>query len=124
MAEKEERILIFNLGDQCAYRGEASVSYLAKNGDKIGTRQELVCHREDNWGANCDDKWCEKCDKKDLVGITRQEAIERMAKALCEKDFGDCGKCMCRNDDECYTVVEDSKWFGLAEAALNALLEE
>ena len=55
---------------------------------------------------------------------THAEAIEKMAKAMCKKDFGDCGKCMCRNEEECYTVVEDSKWFGLAEAALNALLGE
>ena len=55
--------------------------------------------------------------------MPKKEAIEKMAKALCKKDFGDCGKCVCRNEEECYTVVEDSKWFTLAEAALNALLE-
>lgn len=105
MAEKEERILIFNVGDQCAYRSEASVSYFAQNGDKIGTRQELVCHREDNWGANCDDKWCEKCDKKDLVGITRQEAIKKISSHLLMCDIS--------------TMDTDE----IAEAALNALLE-
>ena len=56
--------------------------------------------------------------------MPRTEAIEKIAKAMCKKDFGDCGKCMCRNEEECYTVVEDSKWFGLAEAALNALLDK
>lgn len=89
--------------------------------------QELICKNCQDWYEHIDplDKQdCDNCeDIADLPHISRQEAIERMAKALCEKDFGDCGKCMCRNDDECYTVVEDSKWFGLAEAALNALLE-
>lgn len=115
----EERILIFDVGDQCAYRSEASVSYFAKNGEKIGTQQELVCHREDNWGAKCDDKWCEKCDKKHFVGMKRQEAIEKMAKALhkesvrisnMEKDF-----------DKLPAGWRKS-FYNYAEAALNALL--
>lgn len=99
----EERILIFDVGDQCAYRSEASVAYFAKNGEKIGTRQELVCHREDNWGAKCDDKWCEKCDKKHFVGMTRQEAIKKMADAIWETGGSE---------------------YQMAEAALNALLSE
>lgn len=119
MAEKEERIMIIEVGEQCSYRFPASITYFAKNGDNLGTRQEIVCHREDNWGNQCDDKWCEKCDKKDLVGMKRQDAIERMTVAMCKFDCTDneraCENC---NEWEKYDKCES-----LAEAALNALLE-
>lgn len=62
------------------------------------------------------------------IGMTKKEAIEVMAKAICAKDFAEdfkegCGKCACRNEEECNLIVEDSKYIKLAEAALNALLE-
>ena len=61
------------------------------------------------------------------TSITRQEAIEKMAKAICAKDFyeeckEDCEKCACRNEKECSLVIVVSKYIKLAEAALNALL--
>ena len=101
----EERILIFNVGDQCAYRSEASVSYFAKNGDKIGARKELVCHREDNYGDKCDDELCKKCDKKHFLGISRSEAIKKMSEGIAK--YKNEGGLFCD---------------GYAEAALDALL--
>lgn len=118
MAEKEERIMIIEVGEQCNYRGESSVSYFAKNGVKICTRQEMVCHKEDNWGAQCNEEWCKKCQHKDLVGIPKSEAIEKMAKAIFEKDN-------VLALDIRFDELSESKrnfYYSVAEAALNALL--
>lgn len=133
MAEKEERIFITKCPGECEHLWYKD----ADQGFPYGANKPLnnfYCAEEvKDWTKGDRSQKtklvkpsidCKNCKKAKYSGITRQEAIERMAKALCEKDFGDCGKCMCRNDDECYTVVEDSKWFGLAEAALNALLEK
>ena len=65
--------------------------------------------------------FCEKCQG----GMTRLDAIERIAEALCRKDSGikSCHECIHNGTASCgYTL---NKWFAEdAEAALNALLEE
>lgn len=73
-------------------------------------------------GGICSGK-CEeggKCGK----GISREDAIERIAEALCRKDSGIkyCHECTYNGTANCgYTLNE---WFAEdAEAALNALLE-
>ena len=55
--------------------------------------------------------------------FSRQEAIERMAKAMCVRDNGiSCDECIYKNSNNCKTTLEN--WFiEDAEAALNALLE-
>ena len=71
----------------------------------------------------CDLTDCECCEEKDWCsekdGMTRQEAIERMAKAICASNMAP--DCLW----ECETC---DRWKGsdkkAAEAALNALLDE
>lgn len=55
------------------------------------------------------------------VELTRQEAIERMAKAMCVRDTGiSCDNCIYKNSNNCKTTLEN--WFiEDAEAALNAI---
>lgn len=106
MAEKEERILIQVMDDWCQYRYLASVNHLAEDGSVISNDEEVVCHREDNWGEICDDKCCEQCKEKEMLGISRQEAIRKMCDAYFKaKDKG---------------LMESER----VVAALNALLEE
>ena len=64
---------------------------------------------------------CNNCPHDN--SMTRQEAIERMAKAMCRKDYQiSCDKCIYKNSKNCKTTLEN--WFVEdAEAALNALLE-
>lgn len=67
---------------------------------------------------------CQVCEK-DLRydgGITRQEAIERIAKAICA---GDCENCSDgpMGGPDCIRWLEDCGKIAKAEAALNALLE-
>ena len=76
--------------------------------------QELICNNCKDWYEHIDplDKPnCDNCeDIADLPHISRQEAVERMAKAIDEAYLN-------RNPDYIFH-------FGLlAEAALNALLE-
>ena len=71
--------------------------------------QQLICKDCKDWYEHIDplDKPdCDNCeDIADLPHISRQEAIERMAKALCADD------------------VMREGYYQMAEAALNALLE-
>ena len=63
---------------------------------------------------NCEDNPCE-------AGITRAEAIEKMAKAICQTDIESCETCVF-NEKECKQYLKNN-YITLAEAALDALLE-
>lgn len=73
----------------------------------------------------CDLNDCKYCEEKDWCsekdGITRQEAIELMAKAMCRRDYRiSCDKCIYKNSKNCKTIL--GNWFiEDAEAALNAI---
>lgn len=56
--------------------------------------------------------------------ITRTEAIERMAKAICanEDEYADCEQCEFNGPEDCKRYYRNN-WLYTAEAALNALLE-
>lgn len=55
--------------------------------------------------------------------MTRQEAIERMAKAICMKEMFGCERCdYGKNKEKCEAWVAFT-YMNNAEAALNALLE-
>lgn len=59
------------------------------------------------------------------LGITRQEAIERIAKAICanEDEYVDCEQCEFNGPEDCKRYYRNN-WLYTAEAALNALLGE
>jgi hypothetical protein len=104
MAEKEERILIdvINTGINCVYRldNDPKGQSLCKHNGNM----EPVTARE-----------CRHCDE----GMSRQEAIECMAKALEEKSEQMARECLNSDPYNNPWGAED-----LAEAALNALLEK
>ena len=92
MADKEERILIAR-----------STDYTITDTDE---------------GALFDGKIAPHCANV----FTRQEAIERMAKAMCHSPFESCEGCIVQKKKQaCKQALEGMK--ELAEAALNALLE-
>ena len=103
MAEKEERILIdvINPGINCVYRLDNDPK--GKSLCKHNGNMEPVTAKE-----------CRHCDE----GMTRQEAIERIAKALEEKSEQMARECLNSDPYNNPWGAED-----LAEAALNALLE-
>ena len=92
MADKEERITIHQVLYPCK-------------------KCSINCNKND-W-KNCD------FYQNYISGMTRQEAIERMAKAICKIS------CACKYD-ACGNCTEFLEHYtpDLAEAALNALLED
>lgn len=108
MAEKEERILISKIPFECKFRE------LHETSAGGHTLVDFMCGK---YGCNktvCDAKCFLNCAVKEYIGISRQEAIEKMAKAICAKKH--C-KDVC-NNCEVWLHFKDC-----AEAALNALLE-
>ena len=109
MADKEERILITKCSSHChALR----VSY-----DPFDDDDGMYCDKSGKW-VRITEKECAKCKDPVLSGISRQEAIERMAKAICKIS------CACKYD-ACGNCTEFLEHYtpDLAEAALNSLLE-
>lgn len=110
----EERIWIQKIEPECKFRamhettagGHSWIDYLCCNPSIIHTNRK------------CDDKRLEKCKHKELYGLSRQEAIGRMAKAICASNMAPDCLWKCETCD---------RWKGsdkeAAEAALNALLE-
>lgn len=103
MADKEERILISVIpNDVCVHQGQ-----------KISMEKglETICYKKTS--GICNKK---RCKIKQFAGMTRQDVIEKMAKAICKSDgickFHDCENCAeCSGNDML-----------VAEICLNALL--
>lgn len=101
MAEKEERILATKCSGDCLYlRIVGDDCEWASNG--------TYCAKDLKW-KHISEGACAKCKTPKYQGITRQEAIVKMAKALRSNIVETQAQCSCLN---------------MAEAALNALLEE
>lgn len=111
MAEKEERIFITKKQPECKFR---ELHETIAGGH---TWVDFMCGKSSIKNLECDDKCFEQCEWKELTGISRQEAIEKMAKALY----------LFNREDEWYKEHADmySKYMNkMAEAALNALLSK
>ena len=110
MADKEERILITKCSGWC--------HALRVSCDPFDDDDGMYCDKSGKW-VRITEKDCAKCKNPILSGISRQEAIERMAESLFKVDN---------------VLALDIKWSQLkkskqlvykefAKAALNALLE-
>ena len=110
MADKEERILITKCSSHC--------HALRVSCDPFDGDDGMYCDKSGKW-VRITEKECAKCKDPVLYGIRRQEAIERMAKAICASNMAP--DCLW----ECETC---DRWKGsdkkAAEAALNSLLED
>lgn len=76
---------------------------------------------------NCNKNDLKYCDfyQNYISGMTRKEAIERMAKALCRTYGEDCETCRFNgNEKGCKRYLEFRNYIAMAEAALNSLLED
>ena len=111
MADKEERILITKCSSHC--------HALRISCDPFDDDDGMYCDKSGKW-VRITEKDCAKCKDPVLYGISRQDAIERMAKGLFKVDN---------------LLALDIKWSNLkkstqltykvfAEAALNSLLED
>lgn len=112
MTEKEERIYVTKIQPECKFR---ELHETTAGGH---TWVDFMCGKSTVKKLECDDKCLEQCEWKELTGISRQEAIERMAKALEEKSEQMAREYLNSDPYNNPWGAED-----LAEAALNALLE-
>ena len=104
MADKEKRILIIKCSSDC--------HALRVNYDPFDDDDGMYCVKSGKW-VRITEKDCAKCKNPVLPGISRQEAIERMAKAAKKAYRG-----------YFYTEPHHPNISDIMEAALNALLEE
>ena len=116
MADKEERILITKCSSNC--------HALRISCDPFDDDDGMYCDKSGKW-VRITEKDCEKCKAPVLLGLSRSEVIERMAKAICRTYGEDCETCRFNgNEKGCKRYLEFRNYIAMAEAALNALLEE
>lgn len=132
MAGKEERILITKCPGECEHLWYKD----ANQGFPYGANKPLnnfYCAEEiKDWTKGDRSQKtklvkpsidCKNCKKAKYRGITRQEAIERMAKAMCSSDGESCKQCAVKNNKHaCKSVLHDELFMQYAKSALNALL--
>ena len=111
---KEKRIVCIEVSGECRYFRDINTPLLA---DAIECQQGLYCSKNTAWKPISKGS-CKNCKEGRYQGLTREQAIERMAKALEEKSGQMARECL--NSDP-YNNPLGAK--DLAEAALNALLE-
>ncbi len=131
MAEKEERILITKVNGECEHlwykdadqgfpygANKPHNNFYCAEGIKDWTKGD----RSQKTKLVKPSIDCKNCKQAKYRGMTRQEAIERMAKAMCQS-LNHCGPCRYKNDKEKCEAAIDFHWGFAAKAALNALLE-
>jgi hypothetical protein len=112
MAEKEERILITKCSSGCLA--------LRISCDPFDDKDGMYCDKSGKC-VRVTEKECSKCKDPVLLGMSRQEAIEKMALAMFERE-----RPGSRGEVPIEDVWQDLKegYLASAEAALNALLGE
>lgn len=108
MADKEKRILVLEVNPDCRA--------LRINCDPFDDEGGMFCNKNGRY-VNITEKDCKKCKSPVLAGITRAEAVKRMARAIFSEIWG-----LPNNRFDlaiCSVKVRNRK---LAEAALDALL--
>lgn len=106
----EKRILIKEVSGNCRYLREVDSLSLAH----LFALNEVGNYCSANGWKKITNNQCKNCNKAEYVGITREQAIEKMAKAIY--------KAMCPNFSQMFAGWR--AYTKIAEAALNALLED
>lgn len=117
----EKRILCVEVSGNCRNLREVDSLRLASlfNVRKVGS----YCSSAIGW-KRISKRKCKNCTEAEYGGVTREQAIEKMAKAICRTDGEDCETCGFNgNEKGCKQYLEIGNYITLAKAALNALLE-
>jgi hypothetical protein len=126
----EERIFITKIQPECKFR---ELHETTAGGH---TWVDFMCGKSTVKNLECDEKCFEQCEWKELTGISRQEAIEKIAKAICREDncLDSCEECVLgfgataeEKEQFCQKQIIMSRdlsasYVCRAEAALDALL--
>lgn len=116
MADKEERILITKCSCWC--------HALRVSCDQFDDDDGMFCDKSGKW-VRITEKDCAKCKDPVLYGISRQEAIYKMAKALCNMYYSPCSECAFKDKPkDCKSLLKNSDFYEQGEAALDALLSQ
>lgn len=114
----EKRIYCVEVNGTCVYFANIKSPFCA---DILDSQQGLYCMKNpDDWKPISKNA-CKNCKKARYLGITREQAIEKISHALCTKEHGSCETCEAvarGNENHC----NDYRTY--AEEALNALLED
>ena len=115
---EEERILIHKTKPECKFR---ELHETTAGGH---TWVDFMCGKSTVKKLECDEKCFEQCEWKELIGLSKQEAIERMAKEMARLR---CPEKPTKGEFESiwkYELLESTQknFKELAQAALEALL--
>ena len=117
---KENRIYCIEVSGECQYLMNINRPALAH---LCGSTQGFYCNKNISWKPITKDT-CKNCKEGRYQGLTREQAIEKMAKALCRTYREDCETCRFNgNEKGCKRYLEFRNYIAMAEAALNALLD-
>ena len=115
---KEKRILCIEVSGECKYFAPINSLYFE-------CQRGLYCMKNPCAWKPITKDTCKNCKHAKYQGITRKQAIYKMAKALCNWYYHKCSECALKDKPkECRRFLKDSDFCEKAEAALNALLEE
>lgn len=117
----EKRILCTKVSGNCRHLREVDSLRLAH----LFALNEVGNYCSANGWKKITNNQCKNCNKAEYVGITREQAIEKMAKALCRTDGEDCETCGFNgNEKGCKQYLEIGNYITQAEAVLEDILEE
>lgn len=114
---KEKRILCVEVSGNCRNLREVDSLSLAH----LFALNEVGNYCSANGWKKITKTQCKNCKHAKYQGITREQAIEKMAKAIYDEAIVRCNKNWC--DGKCADCPKWQRLEKLAEAVLNALLE-
>lgn len=116
----KKRILCTEVSGNCRHLREVDSLSLAH----LFALNEVGNYCSANGWKKITNNQCKNCNKAEYVGITREQFIMVVAKAICRTDGEDCETCGFNgNEKGCKQYLEIGNYITLAKAALNALLE-
>lgn len=115
----EERISVHICSNKCRCLREIS-----ENFDVVGLPEGTYCaaYIHGAWQKIDPEKDCKDCSRAQYNGISRSEAVERMAAAMCMRAnrIFDCTDCLTAAKGDC----EVRLYHNMAKAALDALIKK
>ena len=117
----EKRILCVEVSGNCRYLREVDSLRLAN----LFALNEVSDYCSANGWKKITNDRCKNCTKAEYVGITREQFIMVVAKAICRTDGEDCETCGFNCTEKgCKRYLEFGNYITQAEAVLEDILEE
>ena len=111
----EERIVIHRCSNQCRCLREISGGCDMVKEECMSNGTYCTAYIHGQWQKIDPEKDCKNCKRAEYDGISRTEAIESMAKAMCKKIYG--------NPWDATAKIQQAYFISMAKTALDALIE-